>query len=86
MLLTKREEQLLKAFLEYGKLSVNQLTDILQVSKRTTYRTIADLTESLHTIQIGILRESGKYYLSGDLDKLEHYQSQKTYSQKKDFL
>lgn len=82
MLLTKREEQLLKAFLEYGKLSVNQLTDILQVSKRTTYRTIADLTERLHTIQIGILRESGKYYLSGDLDKLEHYQSQKTYSQK----
>ncbi|MEQ9809407.1 BglG family transcription antiterminator [Streptococcus jiangjianxini] len=82
MLLTKREEQLLKAFLKYGKLSVNQLTEILQVSKRTTYRTIADLTESLHTNQIGVLRESGKYYLSGELDQLKHYQYQKSYSQR----
>ncbi|MDG3141502.1 HTH domain-containing protein [Streptococcus suis] len=82
MLLSKREEQLLKAFQEYGKLSVNQLTDILQVSKRTTYRTIADLTESLNTIQISILKESGKYYLSGELDHLEQYYSQENYSQK----
>lgn len=81
MLLTKREKQLLKAFQEYGKLSINQLTDILQVSKRTTYRTIADLTESLNTIQISILKESGKYYLSGELDHLEQYHYQETYSQ-----
>lgn len=82
MLLTKREEQLLKAFLEYGRLSVNQLTDILQVSKRTTYRTLTDLTESLNTLQVGILKEGGKYFLSGSLEQLHHYQYQKSYSPK----
>lgn len=80
MLLTKREEQLLKAFQEYGKLSINQMTDILQVSKRTTYRTIADLTESLDTIQVSILKESGKYYLHGQLDRLTTFESQESFS------
>lgn len=82
MLLTKREEQLLKAFLEYGRLSVNQLTGILQVSKRTTYRTLTDLTESLNTFQVGILKEDGKYFLSGSLEQLHHYQYHKSYSPK----
>lgn len=32
MLLTKREEQLMKAFLQVGKLSLKEMADILQVS------------------------------------------------------
>ena len=43
MLLTKREEQLVKAFLQVGKLSLKEMADILQVSSRTVYRTLSDL-------------------------------------------
>ena len=56
MLLTKREEQLLKAFLEFGKLSIDNISDILKVSKRTVYRTIADLTDSLAILDVDIVR------------------------------
>ena len=44
MLFTNREEQLIKAFLELGKLSVKEMMELLKVSTRTVYRTISDLT------------------------------------------
>lgn len=65
MLLTKREEQLLKAFLNYGKLSIDNISDILKVSRRTVYRVLNDLTNSLNTLNIGIVKEDQKYYLTG---------------------
>ena len=70
MLLTKREEQLLKAFLHIGKLSMQDMTEILQVSSRTIYRTLADLAGSIASQEIQIIKQ-GKYYtLDGDLDDL----------------
>ena len=70
MLLTKREEQLLKAFLHMGKLSMQDMTEILQVSSRTIYRTLADLAGSIASQEIQIIKQ-GKYYtLDGDLDDL----------------
>lgn len=67
MLLTKQEEQLLKAFLEFGKLSIDNISDILKVSKRTVYRTIVDLTDSLATLDVDIVKEENKYQLLGNV-------------------
>ena len=75
MLLTKREEQLLKAFLNYGKLSIDNISDILKVSRRTVYRVLNDLTNSLNTLNIGIVKEDQKYYLTGQLDRLSEFSS-----------
>ena len=52
MLLTKREEQLVKAFLQVGKLSLKEMGDVLQVSSRTVYRTLSDLMLTLETHNI----------------------------------
>lgn len=75
MLLTKREEQLLKAFLQMGKLSLKEMADILQVSSRTVYRTLSDLTVTLESQQISLEKEGKKYFLSGNLESLEDYQT-----------
>lgn len=81
MLLTKREEQVLKAFLEFGKLSLANISDILKVSQRTVYRTLADLTESLSGLDIQLVKEGSKYLLVGDLEKLASFSSQESFDQ-----
>ncbi len=81
MLLTKREEQLLKAFLEFGKLSLASISDILKVSQRTVYRTLSELTDSLNETGIQVLKEDNKYFLSGDLTKVTSVSSLKTFDQ-----
>ncbi|MEX2803940.1 BglG family transcription antiterminator [Streptococcus sp. H31] len=80
MLLTKREEQLLKAFQDFGKLSINNISDILKVSRRTVYRTLADLTESLNQMDIGIIKEGNHYLLTGELENLGEFTSQAVFS------
>lgn len=70
MLLTKREEQLLKAFLHVGKLSMQDMTEILQVSSRTIYRTLSDLTDSIEHYGIEITKHEKYYILTGELDDL----------------
>ena len=57
MLLTKREEQLVKAFLQVGKLSLKEMADILQVSSRTVYRTLSDLMLTLETYDIELIKD-----------------------------
>ncbi|MGT2749886.1 BglG family transcription antiterminator [Streptococcus orisasini] len=73
MLLTKREEQLLKAFQNYGKLSIKQIADLLKVSQRTVYRIISDLTESLNAINVSIIKENQHYFLAGKLENLADF-------------
>ena len=80
MLLTKREEQLMKAFLQVGKLSLKEMADILQVSSRTVYRTISELTDFLANHDIELIKDGKKYYLSGDLSALDDYNSMDSYS------
>lgn len=80
MLLTKREEQLVKAFLKLGKLSLKEMIDILQVSSRTVYRTLSDLTETLSSQGIDLVKEGKKYYLTGDLQALEAFEAVDFYS------
>lgn len=71
MILTKREEQLVKAFLHLGKLSLKEMAEILQVSSRTVYRTLSDLTVTLANQNIQIIKEGKKYHLQGDTSSLE---------------
>lgn len=80
MLLTKREEQLLKAFLNYGKLSIDNMGDILKVSRRTVYRVLNELTDSLESLNISIIKEDQKYYLTGELEELRAFSSQDNFS------
>lgn len=80
MLLTKQEEQLLKAFLEFGKLSIDNISDILKVSKRTVYRTIVDLTDSLATLDVDIVKEENKYQLLENLENLSDFTTQVVYT------
>lgn len=70
----------MKAFLQVGKLSVKEMVDILQVSSRTVYRTLSDLTESLSKEKIHLIKEGKKYYLSGNLAALSDYQADTTYT------
>ncbi len=80
MLLTKREETLLKAFLDMGKLSLKDMEDILQVSRRTVYRILTDLTESLKSEDIQIHRINRKFFLQGDLSRLDNFEASESYS------
>lgn len=75
MLLTKREEQLVRAFLQVGKLSLKEMADILHVSSRTVYRTLSDLMLTLEKDGIELIKDGRKYFLSGDLSILEESQS-----------
>ncbi|MDO5079463.1 MAG: HTH domain-containing protein, partial [Streptococcus minor] len=75
MLLTKREKQLVKAFLQVGKLSLKEMADILQVSSRTVYRTLSDLMLTLEKQNIELIKDGRKYFLSGDVSVLEESQS-----------
>lgn len=70
----------MKAFLQVGKLSLKEMADILQVSSRTVYRTLSDLTISLESQDIQIIKEGKKYYLSGDVAKLTDVQTEESYS------
>lgn len=81
MLLTKREEQLLKAFQDYGKLSIKQIADLLKVSQRTVYRVISDLTKSLNAINISIIKEEHYYFLVGELENLADFHYLDNYEQ-----
>ncbi|EMP69696.1 HTH domain-containing protein [Streptococcus ratti] len=81
MLLTKREEQLLKAFQGYGKLSIKQIADLLKVSQRTVYRVISDLTKSLSSINISIIKEDRHYFLVGELENLADFHYLDNYEQ-----
>ncbi|MGL6299433.1 BglG family transcription antiterminator [Streptococcus iniae] len=80
MLLTKREEQLMKAFLSYGKLSIDNMEEILKVSRRTVYRVLNDLTISLNSQNISIIKEDQKYFFTGQLDVLQSFSSQESFS------
>lgn len=80
MILSKREEDLLKAFLQVGKLSLKEMTEILQVSSRTVYRTLSDLSPYLESKDVQLVKDGRKYYLEGDLSKLIDAGSQETYS------
>ena len=80
MIFTKREEKLIKAFLDVGKLSVEEIQRLLNVSQRTAYRTLADLTKSLAEVGGDLRKKEKKFHLEGDLSQLGSLYGQEDYS------
>ena len=80
MIFTKREEKLIKAFLDVGKLSVEEIQRLLNVSQRTAYRTLADLTKSLAEVGVDLRKKEKKFHLEGDLSQLGSLYGQEDYS------
>lgn len=68
MILSPREKQLLTELLNSTKeVSVNQMIGLLKVSKRTVYRELDSLIETLHSIDIEVKKVSrGNYQLMID--------------------
>lgn len=68
MFLSPREKELLMEFMNHPKeLSINQMISVLKVSKRTVYRELENLTETLLTIDVQIEKAGrGKYQLVAD--------------------
>lgn len=66
MLFSRREKQLLDLWLlNASPLSINYLSEKLDVSTRTIYREINKLSESLEAFQISILNDSEGFFLQG---------------------
>lgn len=59
---------------------MDNMSEMLGVSKRTVYRTLSDLTNSLATLGIAIIKENNKYYLSGDFENISELSAQATYT------
>lgn len=68
MLLSNREEQLLKLFKKYGELSVEEISRFLQVSTRTVYRVLASLEKELQIQNISLAKNSNRYFIEGNID------------------
>lgn len=65
---------------------MDNIVDELKVSKRTVYRTLSDLSESLSAAQLKIDKVGGRYELIGDLDNLSNLASQTSFSPKERLL
>ena len=82
ILLSKREELLLKAFKELGTVSIREMSETLEVSTRTVYRSLADLALTLKSQGITIEKEGKSYFLSGHLESLDEFIVLESYGQR----
>lgn len=80
MFLTQRQKQILQILLEnQSGISIKQIEDNVGISRRTVYREFGDLKNN----GFDIVNQKGKYYLSGDAEKLQKVKKliHKSYSQ-----
>lgn len=67
MFLTQRQKRILQLLLERpAGVSIKQIENSLNISRRTVYREFGDLKEN----NFEIVNQKGKYFLSGDLQQL----------------
>ena len=67
MFITSREYKLLKAFIKNNKYSLREIQTLLQISTRTSYRVLNELSKTLEQFEIKIIRSKGYFVLSGNL-------------------
>lgn len=65
---------------------MDNIIDELKVSKRTVYRTLSDLSQSLSSAEIRVEKVAGRYELVGDLENLSDLASQTNFSPKERLL
>lgn len=80
MIFNKREEKLLEAFIDVGRLSISDIQKILGVSQRTVYRILSELEVSLQNLNIQLQKSDKKYGLVGDISQLSGLYTLEEYS------
>lgn len=80
MIFNKREEKLLEAFIDVGRLSISDIEKILGVSQRTVYRILSELEVSLQNLNIQLQKSDKKYGLVGDISQLSGLYTLEEYS------
>ena len=52
MFLTSREQKLIQTFLKRGKLTIAEMMEITDTSRRTLYRDLNNLQKSVHGVKL----------------------------------
>ena len=69
MFLTSREQKLIQTFLKRGKLTIAEMMEITDTSRRTLYRDLNNLQKSLPE-NISLENTDEGYFLKGDINQL----------------
>ena len=69
MFLTSREQKLILTFLKRGKLTIAEMMEITDTSRRTLYRDLNNLQKSLPE-NISLENTDEGYFLKGDINQL----------------
>lgn len=80
MFITSREYKLLKAFIKNNKYSLREIQTLLQISTRTSYRVLNELSKTLEQFEIKIIRSKGYFVLSGNLQRISNLIEVKSYN------
>lgn len=79
MFVTSREQKLIQHFLKKGKLTISEMIELTGTSRRTLYRDLEKLQESL-PLEITLENSADGYFLRGDLQQLEEARELVEYS------
>ena len=69
MFLTSREQKLIQTFLKRGKLTIAEMMEITDTSRRTLYRDLNNLQKSLPE-NLSLENTDEGYFLKGDINQL----------------
>lgn len=71
----EREKLILQVLLKNNEqLSIKEIAKATKIKERTLYREIKNLESSLQALDINLIKEKSKYYLSGDIESLDSTQ------------
>ena len=65
----EREKLILQVLLKNNEqLSIKEIAKATKIKERTLYREIKNLESSLQALDIDLIKEKSKYYLSGNIE------------------
>ena len=68
----EREKLILQVLLKNNEqLSIKEIAKATKIKERTLYREIKNLESSLQALDIDLIKEKSKYYLSGNIESLD---------------
>ena len=71
----EREKLILQVLLKNNEqLSIKEIAKATKIKERTLYREIKNLESSLQALDIDLIKEKSKYYLSGNIESLDSAQ------------
>lgn len=72
MLVTEREQKIIDAILKNGAQTVQTLIEVTKTSRRTLYRDLQNLQDTLPEYGAYLVKEENGYNLTGDLSAFQH--------------